>query len=64
MNELNETPDKRVIVIIDYGLGNLGSLFNILKKIGAEVLVSADHEAIAQADKLILSGVGSFDAGM
>jgi imidazole glycerol-phosphate synthase subunit HisH len=53
-----------MITIINYGLGNIGSLFNMLRKVGAEVIISADHEAIAKADKLVLPGVGSFDAGM
>jgi imidazole glycerol-phosphate synthase subunit HisH len=53
-----------VITIIDYGLGNLGSMLNMLKKIGANALVSSDHDIISKADKLILPGVGSFDSGM
>ena len=53
-----------MIVIIDYGLGNLGSMLNMMKKIGAKAIVTSDHDAIAKADKLILPGVGSFDAGM
>jgi glutamine amidotransferase len=53
-----------VTVIIDYGMGNLGSIQNMLKKIGSETLVSSDISDIKKADKLILPGVGSFDAGM
>lgn len=53
-----------MIVIVDYGLGNLGSMLNMLKKISANAIVSSDHDTIEQADKLILPGVGSFDAGM
>lgn len=53
-----------MIVIIDYGLGNLSSILNMLKKIGTNALVSSDHDTIAKADKLILPGVGSFDTGM
>lgn len=52
------------LVIIDYGLGNLGSIANMLKKVGAQGTISADPALIAQADKLILPGVGAFDAGM
>lgn len=52
------------IVIIDYGLGNLGSMANMLKKIGAEAVVSCDPDVIGNAARLILPGVGSFDAGM
>lgn len=53
-----------MIVIVDYGVGNLGSMANMLKKIGVPSTVSSDPIAIAQADKLILPGVGSFDNGM
>jgi imidazole glycerol-phosphate synthase subunit HisH len=53
-----------VIVIIDYGMGNLGSVMNMLKKIGACACISADAETIARADKFILPGVGSYDMGM
>jgi imidazole glycerol-phosphate synthase subunit HisH len=53
-----------MIVIIDYGMGNLGSLFNMLKKVGASALISAKLEDIARAEKLILPGVGAFDNAM
>lgn len=53
-----------LIVIVDYGMGNLGSIRNMLRKIGAPSLVSSDPAEIEKADKLILPGVGSFDAGM
>lgn len=53
-----------MIVIIDYGMGNLGSILNMLKKVGAQAKVSAGVEEIEQADKLILPGVGAFDSGM
>ena len=53
-----------MITIIDYSVGNLGSILNILKKIGAEAVITSDAGAIEQANKLLLPGVGSFDAGM
>lgn len=53
-----------MIVIIDYGMGNVGSILNMLKKIGAQAKVSADVQDIDRADKLILPGVGAFDTGM
>jgi imidazole glycerol-phosphate synthase subunit HisH len=52
------------LVIIDYGLGNLGSMANMFKKIGAEAVVSADPLILEKADKIILPGVGAFDGGM
>jgi imidazole glycerol-phosphate synthase subunit HisH len=54
----------RMIVIIDYGLGNLNSIANMFKKVGVQAAISSDPEMIAAADKLILPGVGAFDAGM
>ena len=52
------------IVIIDYGLGNVGSIRNMLKKIGAEGTMSSNVSDIEGAEKLILPGVGNFDQGM
>ncbi len=53
-----------MITIVDYGLGNLGSVANMLKKIGEQSIISSDPEVISQAKKLILPGVGAFDQGM
>jgi glutamine amidotransferase len=54
-----------MIVIIDYGIGNLASVLNMFKKIGVkDVTISGDKEVIAKADKLLLPGVGAFDTGM
>jgi imidazole glycerol-phosphate synthase subunit HisH len=52
------------IVILDYGLGNLASIKNMLRKAGAQSIISADPAIIAGAAKLILPGVGHFEAGM
>ena len=53
-----------MITIIDYKTGNLGSIQNILKRIGEESVVTSDKDEIAGASKLILPGVGAFDTGM
>lgn len=53
-----------MITIVDYHMGNLGSILNMLKKIGQPAQVTADPALIAAADKLVLPGVGAFDAGM
>jgi len=54
-----------MIVIIDYGVGNLASVQNMFRKVGAsDVHVSGDEKIIAKADKILLPGVGAFDAGM
>lgn len=52
------------ISIVDYGVGNVGSIQNMLKKVGARSVVASTPEQILQATKLILPGVGAFDAGM
>lgn len=54
-----------MIAIVDYGVGNLLSIKNMLKKAGErDVLISRDEEPIRKADKIILPGVGHFDFGM
>ncbi|MBS1808080.1 MAG: imidazole glycerol phosphate synthase subunit HisH [Acidobacteria bacterium] len=53
-----------MIAIINYGMGNLGSIANMFKKIGAAAIITSDPVAIEKADKLVLPGVGAFDAGM
>ena len=53
-----------MIVIIDYDVGNVGSIVNMLKKINVPAVATAKPEVILQADKLILPGVGAFDRGM
>lgn len=53
-----------MVVVIDYGMGNLGSVANIIKKVGHTCTVTSDLKLIEQAEKLILPGVGSFDNGM
>ena len=53
-----------MIAIVDYGLGNLYSIQNMLKHIGAESVITSDVHVIERADKLILPGVGKFDEGM
>ncbi|MBE6932213.1 MAG: imidazole glycerol phosphate synthase subunit HisH [Ruminococcaceae bacterium] len=50
-----------MIVIVDYGVGNLFSLKSSFAMIGAEAQVSADAEVIAKAEKIILPGVGAFE---
>jgi len=56
--------DSYKVCIIDYGLGNLGSMKNMLNKLGVNVIVSKDPDIISKARSLILPGVGSYDTGM
>jgi glutamine amidotransferase len=53
-----------MIAIVDYGTGNLCSILNMLKKVGAKGVISSDAVELRNADKLILPGVGAFDNAM
>ena len=53
-----------MVGIINYGLGNLGSIQNMLKVIGEKSIISANVEELNKCDRYILPGVGAFDAGM
>lgn len=55
---------EKSIVVIDYGMGNLGSIANMLKYLGCKATISSDKNVIENADKLILPGVGHFDRAM
>ncbi|MBU0668914.1 MAG: imidazole glycerol phosphate synthase subunit HisH [Alphaproteobacteria bacterium] len=49
-----------IVALVDYGAGNLHSVENALKSVGAEVRVTADPDALRAADRIVLPGVGSF----
>ncbi len=53
-----------MLTIIDYGMGNLGSILNMLKRLGFNAEISSQVEVIRNAEKLILPGVGAFDKAM
>lgn len=50
-----------MVVIIDYGVGNLFSLISSFKAIGVEAVATGDINLIKKADKIILPGVGAFE---
>lgn len=52
------------IDIIDYGMGNLQSVRNALERLGCEVQVTSNPDALGDADALILPGVGAFGEAM
>ena len=52
------------VVIVDYGVGNVGSIVNMLRRVGANAVLGSDPDSILRAPKLILPGVGAFDAGI
>lgn len=51
-------------IIVDYGLGNLFSVYNALKVFGIEAEITSEASGIRQADRLILPGVGAFSDGI
>lgn len=53
-----------MIVIVEYGIGNTGSIRNMLKKVGVEAKISSNADEIESSTKLILPGVGAFDTAM
>lgn len=53
-----------MITVVDYGMGNLGSVHNMLKRIGAAATITGDAEAVYRAKKILLPGVGAFDNAM
>jgi glutamine amidotransferase len=53
-----------MITIIDYGMGNLGSVVNMLRRIEVDCELTADTSRIAHASRILLPGVGAFDAAM
>ncbi len=53
-----------MIVIVDYGMGNLRSVEKAVASVGAVSMISSDPDTIVKADRLILTGVGAFGDGM
>ncbi|NOQ76554.1 MAG: imidazole glycerol phosphate synthase subunit HisH [Methylococcaceae bacterium] len=52
------------ILVLDVGLGNVGSICNMFNYIGFDAYASSSINDILEAEKIILPGVGAFDAGM
>ena len=52
------------VLIIDCGIGNAGSIFNIIKKVGGHSRIIKSVEEYQGEEKLILPGVGSFNSGV
>lgn len=53
-----------MITVLDYGIGNLGSVLNMVKKAGGVAVKGSTKQHVEAAEKLIITGVGTFDAGM
>lgn len=52
------------VAIIDYGLGNLFSVKQMLLKVGAEAEITSDYKSVINADAVVLPGVGAFGEAM
>ena len=52
------------ITLVDYGMGNIGSLINMLRRIGVQTEIATDTRSIERARKIILPGVGAFGAAI
>lgn len=57
-------PEQFPITIVDYGVGNIASLVNMLEHVGVEACLSGDPAQVARANRLLLPGVGSFAFAM
>ncbi|MEJ5220049.1 imidazole glycerol phosphate synthase subunit HisH [Cognatishimia sp. D5M38] len=55
---------SNLVTIIDYGMGNIGSLINMFKRIGVLSEVASDVRSIKKAKKVLLPGVGAFGPAM
>ena len=53
-----------MITIVDFGMGNVGSIQNMLRRIGAAAEVTGDAAVLERATKILLPGVGAFDSAM
>ncbi len=56
--------EDKLIAIVDYGMGNIGSIRNMLRKVGAPAVIASAPADLERATKIILPGVGAFDQGM
>jgi glutamine amidotransferase len=60
----HSTRNAFMITVVDYGVGNIGAILNMLDYLGIEAEARSDPAAIEQAERIILPGVGAFDKAM
>ena len=53
-----------MVIVVDCGISNTGSVLNMLRRLGVAAEATSDPERVAAAERLLLPGVGAFDAGM
>lgn len=56
--------ERPLVAVLDYGIGNLRSAQKALERVGADARLTADRGLIADADAVVLPGVGAFGACM
>lgn len=54
----------KLITVVDYGSGNIGSVLNMIRKVGGKAEASSKPDKVRGATKVLLPGVGSFDNAM
>lgn len=58
------TPDTPTVTVAHLGIGNMGSVVNMLRHLGHTARISSDPEEIAAADKVVLPGVGHWETAV
>ncbi len=53
-----------MVVVVDYGAGNIGSVLNMIKRVGGKAIATSQPAVLRSAQKILLPGVGSFDNAM
>jgi len=64
---VDDRPDQTAaasVTVVDLGLGNVGSVLNMVRRIGGTARLSHDPDAVRTAPRLLLPGVGAFDHGV
>lgn len=50
-----------MLVIVDFGVGNLSSIQNMFRKIGVRAVIASSPEQLLKAEKIVFPGMGAFD---
>jgi glutamine amidotransferase len=53
-----------MITVVDYGAGNIGSVLNMIRRVGGQAVATGRADELSSAEKILLPGVGSFDTAM
>ncbi len=53
-----------MIAILDYGMGNIASIRNMMRRVGGDAVITSDLESVEELSGIILPGVGAFDNAM